>query len=153
MANGAAQGLLCRSCGPVSLPQPVDNSPPVQWHITAIYFWSDPEEERFSSVCKTIMLRRQNSSPSTVFRCNTWSIDLVQYVMNYMMTFELDYSVQFLQARAINIICYMQSFRAVQDAILSTFCRYSRVIKLILEIKNVFTFLYSRSSEVAEGMI
>lgn len=101
--------------------------------------------ERYSSLHAIFLLIRHNNSLSAMFRRNTRFIDLVHCLMNYTTLFKLEYNVQFIPARTFDIACDIQSSCVIQDASLSTFCRYTSIAKNFLKNNKVFTFLMDQS--------
>lgn len=66
------------------------------------------EYGRVLSEGDVMMLSRHSISNSAMISHGTRFISLFQCVMNYALTFELEYNVQFLQARRHDMACNMQ---------------------------------------------
>lgn len=101
------------------------------------------EDERLLSECEIIMFCGQNiNSLFTMLKCNTQLMDLVQCVMTYAETSQLQFEVQFLQNRLSVIAQDLQSSQIIQDARLPTCCRYILVKNPVLKNVNIFLFWY-----------
>lgn len=82
------------------------------------------------------MLRQQKSSMSTIFRCNYSLIDLVQSMLNYSQTFELEKQVTFLGARTSTISQDLNLCAPIWNYSMSVFWRYIRNAKKLVEIRT-----------------
>lgn len=102
--------------------------------------YTSRKDEKLLVTSEIIILSHHKNSFSAMFRHDTRFIDLVHCVMNYAVTCKLKYDVQLLQAQTSDVARYMQSFRFIQDARLSTSGRHTRVAKLFLKINNWFMF-------------
>lgn len=76
------------------------------------------------------MLSHRNNSQSVHFPCALWLFDIVQSVLNYVRTFQLEYSVTFLEDLTRNITWDTAAFQIMQDASLRTCVHYYRITKL-----------------------
>lgn len=130
-------------------PLRVKNSPPVHGHamdmalysmsaqIQIVYF--SREEERSLSRLYIILPSSQINSLSTIFKCHSWFSDLVQCIMNYTLTFELEYSVQFLQAQSSDVALIIQLHHYTLDTRPPSCGCYTPVAKIFLKNQNFFT--------------
>lgn len=75
------------------------------------------------------MLSGHHNSVFAMFRRNSTLIDLIHCVLNYAVTFELQYNVQLLLARAPSIRRYMLSSWFMQNASLSACGSYTCIAK------------------------
>lgn len=80
-----------------------------------------------------------------MLRRDTQFIYIVHCVMNCTVTFELEYDMQFLQARMSEISNDMKSSQLIQVASLSMGCCSARVAKLFLKNNKLLTFVTEQS--------
>lgn len=82
-----------------------------------------------------------------MLRHNSRFIDLVHCVMNYAVTVELKYDVQFLQALPSDIAPDMQQSRLIKANSLSTCFHYHGITKIFSKNNNLFTFVTEKSKQ------
>lgn len=109
------------------------------------------EVKNLLSARDDIMPSRHSNSLSAMFRRDTRFTDLVHFVTNYAVSLKLEYAMQFVQARTSNMAHDMQSSRFIQDASLSTCCRYACIAKLFLKSNKLFMFFTEQKKKYSSG--
>lgn len=97
------------------------------------------------------MLNRHNSSLSALIKHDTEYIDLVQSVMNYSVTVNLEYGVQFLHFRASDIARDMQPSLFMQDKSTSHAVPTPSSQRYSSKNRNVFTLATEKSKQSSVG--